>query len=62
MLYVFANTALSPTELCGAIMSCGDPYDPFNQTWTLPIPSGKPPVKPVTLPPVSVRSLPVVNN
>ena len=57
MIYVFAHTALSPSEICGIIAHCDDPYNPFNQTWTLPVPSGKPPLKPVTLPPVSMLLL-----
>ena len=47
---ILADTALSSDEICGSILGtdCGSTYDPFNQTWTIPIPGNKPPVKIVT--------------
>jgi sphingomyelin phosphodiesterase len=53
VLSVFDEIALGPNELCGIVIgpSCGSPYDPYNQTWTVKLPSTpKPPVKPVPPP------------
>lgn len=54
VLYVFDNTALSTREICGTVLNgnCGQTYDPFNQTWSVPIPGGKPPVVPPSPPKV----------
>ena len=54
MLYVFDHTALSTREICGTILNnkCGTIYDPFNQQWSVPIPGGKPPIKPYQPPKV----------
>ena len=56
VLTVFAKTALSPKEVCGAIIgsSCGSEYDPFHQKWNITIPGNKPPVYRVPAPIVSV--------
>lgn len=58
ILSIFANTALSPKEICGRILGkkCDKTYDPFNQTWTIPVPKGKPPIKPYPTPKVYVFS------
>ena len=55
VLSVFAQVALSPSEVCGILLgsSCGDPYNPWNQTWTVKLPpTPKPPVVPVPPPKV----------
>ena len=45
---MFDHTALTPREICGTILNdkCGIPYDPYHQNWSIPIPGGKPPIKP----------------
>ena len=53
---ILTHTALSNTEICGSILGdgCGSTYDPFNQTWSIPIPGNQPPIKAKT--PNIVRS------
>ena len=45
---MFDHTALSTREICGTILDdkCGTSYNPLNQEWSVPIPGGKPPIKP----------------
>ena len=40
MLSVFDQVALSPNEVCVILLgpSCGNPYNPWNQTWTVKLP------------------------
>ena len=55
MLSVFDQVALGPNEVCGILLgpSCGDPYNPWNQTWTVKLPpTPMPPLVPVPPPKV----------
>ena len=61
ILSVVGQVGLNSSEVCGGYLgtNCGSTYDPWNQTWSLPIPGGKPPVKPFAPPKVS-PSLPTI--
>ena len=55
VLIVFDQVALSPNEVCVILLgpSCGNPYSPWNQTWTVKLPpTPRPPVVPVPPPKV----------
>ncbi|KAJ1365230.1 Sphingomyelin phosphodiesterase 2 [Parelaphostrongylus tenuis] len=46
-LFVLANAAFKPNEICGAIVDdCGQPQFPLNVMWNITIPDKKPPLKP----------------
>uniref|UniRef100_A0A914W6B9 Saposin B-type domain-containing protein n=1 Tax=Plectus sambesii TaxID=2011161 RepID=A0A914W6B9_9BILA len=47
VFYVVEHGMFTSDEICGALMSdCGDFVNPLEENWTIPIPGGKPPVKP----------------
>ena len=50
---------LSPNEICSGVLggSCGTAYDPLHQNWSIPIPGGKPPIKPYQPPTVRLAAL-----
>ena len=57
VLGVFDQVALSPSEVCVILLgpSCGNPYNPWNQTWTVKLPpTPRPPVVPVPPPKVYI--------
>jgi sphingomyelin phosphodiesterase len=51
IIYVVEQLIVEPNEICGlAFKDCGTPFDPLKKNWTLPIPGGKPPITPNSLP------------
>ena len=53
MIYILSKLVLSDDNVCGNVFRVC-PYTGFNDTWTLPIPMGKPPVEPYVKPQVYV--------
>lgn len=47
IIFVLQRVIFTPAEICGAfIQNCGHSVDPLAVMWKIPIPDGKPPVKP----------------